>query len=422
MSNYGAPAQYHVAVSQSDIPNAWLPDSRPRVASGGSHRILNIASQNGTVSSGQPMQFNLVSGPGAGFLVSGSAYIRGTINVTQAVAASWAFKQTGAASSVVQRMTAILSGANVESIQQYNKHYNALLQHATNANFVANDSRLEEDTYDAAFNTAASFTFAIPVALGIMNSKNHLPAFLLSSAMIQCDLASVADALVAGSANAISEYTISNAVLCVEQIVPDAQYERGIREMLASRVYQMSFDTFYNNKYAQQASMTIPLGLNSSSVRAVLWQSIPFIGPRRTHAPTNGGQTLAQVALDGANVSNSLLATTPEQFLEMNRALSNMFDVTRTSVGPSRAATDVDADAADLTIGPCTRGIYEAGAYLGGLSCQRSNDSSFGFVGQAVNQAVLTWSGTANTGEFYVFVALQQVLTIDANGTCNLIR
>jgi len=100
MSNYQAPASYNVAVASSDIPNAWLPDSRPRVASGGAHRILSIASQNGTVSSGQPLQFQLPANMGAGFLVSGSAYIRMTITPTQA-ALSYAFKQTGSASAVV---------------------------------------------------------------------------------------------------------------------------------------------------------------------------------------------------------------------------------------------------------------------------------------------------------------------------------
>jgi hypothetical protein len=196
----------------------------------------------------------------------------------------------------------------------------------------------------------------------------------------------------------------------------------GMKQMLASRVYQMSFDTFYNNKYAQQASITVPLGLNSSSVRSVLWQSVPFIGARRVHAPTSGGQTQCYLTLDGALVSNSQLSDITEQYLEMNRALGNIFDITRTSVGPSDVIANTDADAGDLTLAPIGRGTYASGAYLGGLSCQRSSEAGFAFVGTPVNQAVLSWTGSASTGDFYVFVALQQVLTIDANSTCNLIR
>lgn len=422
MSNYGAPASYNVAVASSDIPNAWLPDSRPRVASGGAHRILSIATQNGTVASGQQIQFQLPSNMGSGFLVSASAYIRLTVNVTQAVANSWAFKQTGAASSIVQQMSLLLSGAQSETIQQYGKMYNALLQHATNGNYIANDSRLAENTYPAGFETTASITVCIPVGLGLLNAKQHLPLFLLSSAQLQITLAPVLEALVSGSADAISEYTVSNATFIAEQVCPDSAYEMGMKQMLASRVYQMAFDTFYNNKYAQQASITVPLGLNSSSVRMVAWQSIPYIGARRVHAPTSGGQTQAYLTLDGALVSNSQLNNVSEMYLEMNRALGNIFDITRTSVAPYDTIADSNADAGDLTLAPIRRDSYLAGAYLGGLSCQRSSEAGFGFVGTPVNQAVLSWTGSASTGDFYVFVALQQVLTIDANGTCNLIR
>jgi hypothetical protein len=263
------------------------------------------------------------------------------------------------------------------------------------------------------------------VGLGLLNAKQHLPLFLLSSAQVQITLAPVLEAFVSGSANAVTEYTISNATFIAEQICPDSQYEMGMKQMLASRVYQMSFDTFYNNKYAQQASITVPLGLNTSSCRSIMWQSIPFTGARRTHAPTSGGQTQCYLTLDGALVSNSQLnatANVSESYLEMNRALSNIFDITRTSVGPSQAAADSNAVAADITLGPNTRATYASGAFLGGLSCERSSEAGFGFVGTPVNQAVLSWTGTASTGDFYVYVALQQVLTIDANGTCNLIR
>jgi hypothetical protein len=230
-------------------------------------------------------------------------------------------------------MTAILSGAQLETIQQYNKIYNSLLQHGTNGNYVANDSHLAESTYpgsEADFNGVGSYTVSIPVGLGIFNAKQHIPLFLLSSAMLQCDLASVLEALVSGTANAITDYTVSNAVLIAEQICPDSQYEMGMKQMLASRVYQMSFDTWYNNKYAQQASITVPLGLNSSSIRGIFWNSVPFTGAQRSHAPTSGGQTVAQLTLDGALVSNSQLADPTEQYLEMNRALGNIFDITRT--------------------------------------------------------------------------------------------
>lgn len=428
MSNYGAPASYNVAVATSDIPTAWMPDARPRVASGGSHRILSIASQSGTVSSGQPIQFQLPAGMGAGFLVGGSAYIRMRVNVTQAPANTWAFKQTGAASSIVQRMSLYLSGTVAESIQQYNKLYSSLLQHACNLNYVSGDSRIAENTYSGS-NTVAFIDVSIPIGLGLLNAKQHLPLFLLSSGMLQVDLASVSDALsTTNAANAITQFTVSNAVLVCEQLVPDTAYEIGMKQMLASRVYQLPFDTWYNVKYGGSNSIVANLGLNTSSLRSVLWNAIPDITTpfEKSFAPTSATQTMCQLTLDGALVANSVLdsVTNPQEcYLEMNRALGNMFDITRTSIAPS--AYDGTSTTAS-TMGPAvaaSRALYLSGAYLGGLSCQRANDSGFSFVGTPVNQAVLSWTGTlTNSGEFYVYAALQQVCVVDANGTVNLIR
>jgi hypothetical protein len=367
------------------------------------------------------MNFILPANMGAGFMVSGSAYIKATVNITQANAYSWAFKQTGAGSSIVQSMVAMLSGQAVETIQHYGKLYNSLLLHATNANFLVNDSHLEEDTFPGAFEAVASLDICIPVALGLFNAKQHLPLFLLSSAQLQVNLASVVDALTQGSADAITAYTVSNASLIFEQIVPDSQYEMGIKQLLASRVYQMGFNTFMNQKYGQQASVTQNIGLNSSSVKAVLWNSVPLEGQRNTSAPTDGGQTSCYVYADGALVSNDRLSSTPVQFLEMNRCLNNMYDVSRTSVAPA-TYTAGNAGVNDIAISACTRASYASGGYLGGLSLARTNEAGFAMGGTPVNTMVVQWTGTATTGSFYIYVAVEQVLTVDISGSCNLIR
>lgn len=111
---------YPVGVASSDIPNAWMSNSDPRVA-GATKKILSVASQNGTQTSGGQLSFLLPSNMGAGFLASGSAYIRFTVSITQATAYSWAFRQYGSASSVVNRMTLLASGAITEQILNYNK-------------------------------------------------------------------------------------------------------------------------------------------------------------------------------------------------------------------------------------------------------------------------------------------------------------
>lgn len=420
--SYNTPKDYAIGAASSDIPAAWMPSSEPRVQSGGSHRIVSVASQNGTVSSGQQLSFQLPANLGAGFLVSSSAYIRMTVTVTQTQIAgvnAWAFRQYGSAHSMFLRMSALLSGSLAEQIQNYNKLCSSLTLHASNAEFVSNDDSLAQGTMSG-FTPTQSLTVCVPVNLGLFNAKCHLPLFLLSQCQLQVDLESAAQAFTSGSANAVTEYQISNANLVFEQLVPDSVYEQGVKQMLASRVYQIPINTWYNLKLANQAVITQNIGLSSSSVKGVFWNVVTANGSRQSGAFTSDGQTSAYLYLDGQLVSNSNLAIAPEQFLEMNRALNILSDVERTSWAPS--AVNADSTAADFTVAPITRALYSNGAYLGGLSCSRSHQDGFSFSGSPVNTAVLQ-VGTANTaGTFYIYCALQQVVTIDVASNVNLIR
>lgn len=414
---------YSLSVAQQDVPSSWMPEARPRLANTAARRIVSVASQSGTVNAGQPLLFQLPANMGAGFLVSGSAYIKFTCNVTQAVAYSWAFKQSGSGASVFQRMSAILSGQNVESLNMANKLYNSLLLHATNQQYLESDAKIHDQVFPGAFNTVQSVTICVPVPLGVFNSSSHLPLFLLSSALLQIDTESVLQAITQGSGDAVSNYTISDASLVFENLCPEPAYEQGIKAMLASRVYQMKIDTFHNSRYAQQASITQTIGLNSSSCRCILWGTQPIQTQRNAGHLTDGGQTQCYVYADGALVHNANLSQVSQQFLEMNRCLNLMFDTSRTSAGPL-VNTAGNAVANDITLSLCDRTNYASGAYLGGVSLNRENitNGEFSFVGTPVQNLVIQWNGTATTGEFFVFCAVQQILTIDMAGSVNLIR
>jgi hypothetical protein len=106
----------------------------------------------------------------------------------------------------------------------------------------------------------------------------------------------------------------------------------------------------------------------------------------------------------------------------MNRVFNIMCDSARTSSAP--VANTADAVANDITLASCDRTKYNSGAFLGGLSLNREtlDNGSFSFVGQPVQNLVIQWNGTATTGEFFVFVPVQQILTIDMVGSVNLIR
>jgi len=417
--SYNTPKDYAIGAASSDIPAAWMPSSEPRVQSGGSHRIVAVASQNGTVSSGQQLSFQLPANLGSGFLVSSSAYIKMTVTVTQANAYTWAFRQYGSGHSMFLRMSALLSGSLAEQIQNYNKLCSSLLLHASNGSFVSNDDRLAQGTMSG-LTTTQTLEVCVPVNLGLFNAKCHLPLFLLSQCQLQVDLESVAQAFTSGSADAITEYQISQATLVFEQLVPDSIYEQGVKQMLASRVYQIPINTWYNLKLANQAAITQNIGLNSSSVKGVFRNFVTANASRNSGAFVSDTQSSAYLYLDGQLVSNSNLATAPEQFLEKDRALNIMSDVERTSWAPS--AVTANAVAGDFTVGPITRALYSAGAYLGGLSCSRSHQDGFSFSGSPVNTAVLQVANAGTAGTFFIYCALQQVVTIDVASNVNLIR
>lgn len=420
---------YPVSVSNQDIPSAWMSNQDPRVASA-TKRIVNVSSSTGTQTAGGLVSFILPAGQGAGFLVSGSAYIKMNVSVTQETAYNWAFAQYGSASSVVNRMTLLSSGSISEQILNYNKTYSALLLHASNPSFACGDDKLNQRSFNGAANTAQTITVAIPILLGAFNSKNHYPLCLINSAQLNVDLDTLVNAISQiNGATAPTEYSVSSASLVFEQCVPDNQYEQGLRAMLASgRLFQMPISTFYNVRTAQTGAVTQNIGLNCSSLKAILWSTVPAETLAGSKQFTDGGQTSARLYLDGSLQFAGNLSDEISQFLEMNRALNTMWDSDRVSCAPTTYVDDGVGDvsttvAGSLTIVPggITRDLYKKGAYLGGLSCAKSSESGFSMKGVPVNSAVLEFVGSAG-GTFYITCCVEQVLTFDAMGNASLIR
>jgi len=420
---------YPVSVSNQDIPSAWMSNQDPRVASA-TKRIVNVSSSTGTQNSGGLVSFILPAGQGAGFLASGSAYMKFTVTITQATAYSWSFAQYGSASSVVNRMTLLSSGAISEQILNYNKTYSALLLHASNPSFACGDDKLNQQSFNGALNAGALgeganiVTVAIPILLGAFNSKQHYPLCLINSAQLNVDLDTVVNAITQASGDALTDYAVSSASLVFEQIIPDQQYEQGLRAMLASgRLFQMPISTFYNVRTAQTGAVTQNIGLNCSSLKAVLWSTVPVETQRGSKQFTNANQTSARLYLDGSLQFAGNLSDEISQFLEMNRALNTMWDSDRVSCAPTAYAAGNVADANGILLraGGITRALYSDGAYLGGLSCAKSSESGFAMKGVPVNSAVLEFVGDAG-GTFYIMCCVEQILTFDAMGNASLIR
>lgn len=415
---------YPVSVSNQDIPSAWMSNQDPRVASA-TKRIVNVSSSTGTQTAGGLVSFILPAGQGAGFLASGSAYIKATVSVTQANATyAWNFAQYGSASSMVNRMTLLSSGAITEQILNYNKTYSALLLHASNPSFASGDDKLNQQSFNGAFNAVQTITIAIPVLLGSMNSKQHYPLALLNSSQLNVDLDTVVNAITQCSGDAVTDFSVSACSLVFEQIIPDQQYEQGLRAMLASgRLFQMPISTFYNVRTAQTGAVTQNIGLNCSSLKAILWSTVPVETQRGSKQFTDANQTSARLYLDGSLQFAGNLSDEISQFLEMNRALNTMWDSDRVSCAPTayEAGNVASANSFTLVAGGITRGLYKDGAYLGGLSCAKSSEAGFAMKGVPVNSAVLEFVGDAG-GTFYITCCVEQIVTVDAMGNASLIR
>ena len=434
MSQFSSLKSYPVSVASQDIPSAWLSNSDPRVAPC-TKKIVSIASQNGDQKPSGTLSFLLPSNMGSGMLATGSAYIRATVAITQPTAAGFNFKQYGSASSLVNRMTFLASGAIVEQILNYNKLYSSLLLHASSPAFASNDDKVAQGTFsgatfDGSTGVNPSVQVCIPILLGSFNSKQHLPLFLLNSAQLNVDLDTLTESICQVNGNAVSDYTVSNAQLVFEQLNPDSQYEAGMKAMLGQRLFQMPINTFYNIKVGASAGAAITqnIGLNCSSLRAILWNQVldtdkVLIG---SGAFVANGQSQAQLYLDGQLAFQGNLDTTvnPQQcYLEMNRAFNIMWDSNVVSCAPA-AYTPADAVANDFTINTTgiTRALYVSGAYLGGVSTQKSSEQGFGFVGVPCNTAVLQLTGNTAAATVYIYCALQQVITIDQQGSASLVR
>jgi hypothetical protein len=314
----------------------------------------------------------------------------------------------------------LASGAIVEQISQANKLYSSLLLHASNYAYAAGDDKVYQCSFGGD-NAVANVDVIIPIVLGSLCSAQDFPLFLVNSLQLNLDLDNVLNSLTQLSGDALSEFTVSKATLVFDQIIPDSSYEMSVKQMLMQgRIYNLPINTWYNLRTAQTGAVTQNIGLNSSSLKAVLWNSVVRETQRDAGHFTSGGQTSAKLYLDGALVSNHNLDNVPQQFVEMNRALNTFSDCDRTSVAPA-ADTAGNAVANDFLANASRidRATFASGAYLGGLSTSKSSEGNFSMSGLPCSSAVLEFLGT-NGGTFYIYCALQQIVLIGADGSCTV--
>jgi len=414
MSYSQAPVQYGLAAAQSDVPISLSSSGLPRPINS-SVQIVSIASTSAAQQANGQVTFSIPTGASAGYLKNNSMYLKCKVAISTAAntaaATTFALKSSSA-SALINRLT-VSCGKQLSQINNYHLLAEMLITHTTSRNFYSDDSSILQYTGRTAFAVnsvnGASIDVVIPIVCPLFNADKALPLFLLNSPiLVQFDLNSVANAF-KNAGGEILNYTISSAQLVYEVIQPDMNFVAMIKagmlpsaENPAGNMYQLNIRDYMTLITASSATLNYQIGANLSSVNAVAYAQI-------TNAPAQNadtrlvknGQTNFRLALDGRLVNNFNLDNEPQIFAEMNRSFANLFDSNITS---NCSATD-----------------YSTDNFVGAVSCRRVSDvmSMTGTACQNINLQLDSTGGNFNT---YIVVLYDQVLTIDATGTPNLIH
>jgi hypothetical protein len=402
-----------IASSQSQVPQELMSSSAPRpLSSKIQHKVSN--SQTATQTSSGQLIFNLGCGSGQGFLKSGSVYLTCNVSVTQA-ADTWGFQNSNQlASSIILRDTLYLNGNVADQYNYVNKLRQGLVSHCSSDGYVKNDLCISENANLNTVARNASVNVCIPIQNGVFNAQHNLPLFLLNTAQLEVNLENLNNAITRVT-TAVTEYTVSNAKLIYEIVQPEIAFEQEMKSILASgKLFQMPIKSWYNLKQSNTGAVkSIPIGLNMSSVNGVFHTSYPVAA--MGNIQFNYGDTPANLRVwcDGELKNSFNMDNACVQFAELKKALGVFQDPERSVAGHS---------AGDGVLVAQTGTTYQANTFLGGLSLIRTQESGFEMSGTPVSQMIVEVTNAGTAGDLFIFVSYSQILTIDQNGSIQLVR
>jgi hypothetical protein len=404
--------------------------------------IKQVTSQSGDQTSGGLLQFQIATGSSQGYLKSGSAYMKCRITFTQAIAAAnmIAFQGGlsaggtnpavvanaslggGSASAIISRLNVSIGGVLVNSIMNYKTLHDVILNHCTSQAYRQNDSGIMEFTGKALSSVIANgfLDVCIPLMAPCLNDEQSFPLFLVNSPIVIEILLNSVNEAIAYTTTAVTEYKVSDASIIYETINPSPDFEMAVKQRLQSgSMWSMSTDDYYNLSLANAATINYNIGLNLSSVKGVLWtfSVTPVAGEYHPYSGDN--QTDAKLYLDGRLINQfTELKTIPHQYVEFQRTIGALYDYVTTSqnFGLLPLISNTNVVTASLY------GSYPASSYCGGISCNRSNDSSFAFTGTPCQTINLTRSCDGTAGTLYIMVLYSQMIMIDSSGSVSIMR
>ena len=446
----GDRAHYGLAGSTIGIPREFESASEPRPLSSTS-RLVSVVSQTGQVGLGGKLVFSIPTQSNA-CIKSNSMFLRFSAQVTGTNGEFIYFQlPTRDASALFSRLNISYGSQLVDSIQNYNQYASHILQHASSAGFLKNDMRIlsfaGQESSAVAANTATFSDCIIPVLSGFFSARS-VPLFLMTSPiLVEWDIVSTAaeGVFAQAFANAVpgagtaptNIQVLVNAQLCYEQIIVDDSYVQSMKSaMKEGALWQSTIQNCLNMQLAHSQSLFYNIGCNISSLRGLLW-SIRDANAGTTETPfIQGGTNLARLYLDGRLINQYNLDVASMQYAELQRSLSNLFDVnvtsnlaeyitTRQNVNNAAGgALVIDSWSATREVRNMNRSAYTSRYYLGGINTCRFHDGNLTFVGQPCQQLTFEYgaSGTQAGRQLFLYVLYDSLVTLNVDGTLNILK
>jgi hypothetical protein len=389
--------------SDTACPQTLLPSRIPKAISG-KHKMISVASSNGSQNSANGMLlFNI---PSQGYLKPGSVYLKFQFTATTTGNATYNFNTvSGSVASCFNRVSLSAgAGQNIEVINNYNLFQDLLLNHTTSQNYVAYDSSITEGCSRNDFASGTQYFFTVPVASSVLQNAKAFPLWLVNGGLtLQIDLESASRALKAGTA-----YTISNPILCAEIIQPDEAFLATLRnEMISSnKLYEIPLVSCQSLQTSRTANSDLNYlaGVNLSSVNSIFWGEITSTVDTNTaliksvlnpNSPNDSVTYDRQLLVDGEKRIAYAIQSNAQVYEELQRCLSSLTDGTMTS---TVNYTD-----------------YPTDSFWNGVNLQKFPQNDVCMRGSPVgNMQLLLQSNGANSAgsNCYIFIVYDAVMVI----------
>lgn len=447
-----------ISAQFSAVPDSLTSSKKNRIMPV-SVRNVAVPSTSGSQTSGGQLLFQM-SSPN-GFVKPGSLYLKCRITLSGSIlngaAASFvAFANgTRSASSVIDRFT-VTCGSVIESIQNYGSAYvPTLLLHAGTQSYLQGDDGIQEGgkrlvaaSYIAGTNTsvllnqwvdlnanetqpnvALANTYidvAIPIFSNLFQNDRAYPLALQSSpTLLQFDLSQFGKAMSIGPTACYSEYTISNAQLVYDLVIPSAEFIQATKaEMAQGMLYSMPFVSALGTQFAKNSqSITYSWATGLSSLLGVTYSCLVapstvtsekyLISDNTVGTITNNNFRLM---VDGVQQNSVILDTPAVRYSELAKVFGLLGDVSRTS---GTCGLLVANTAASFITSPV---IYETVSFVGGLNTMKVSDGALAFSGTAANTIQIMLDTGNNAATLVTLNAWhQRILVIDSTGNCSVV-